>query len=1267
MGKYQSSHEEKQRGFRTWKSGKSWLYAASILVALAGVVGVTGASVKADSTPAPVTTSPVSTVRPFTTAPSASPAVTASTPTTDTDKGNVTNNTPTADTSASPEVTVSTPTADTDKASTTQQHVTMATPLQHKLLRATTPETSADAPSASSNLSTIYQATANITGAVSGTNLVISLSSDDGGINEPLTFTDSKSGDYSITLAKNNSSEVSNTTDIIWKDNKTGVTGTATAATDYQTNAVNIVTMRDGAPAALSYKDQTNLDVCDFYYTIGDKFDASKGFGGGTDASGNPIDFSSVKVDTSKVDLKTVGTYPVSYSVVDNTTEKTQTLVANVIVRSDPTLINLTGNNVNTNNNVNINQGATFDASQYLAYVRNLSGDSVDFSQVTVDTSHLNTAKAGVYPVYYSLPDSLITGGKYTAVLNVTVGSPLTGDASTFGVGGATVTEGDTNWAEEGSEKLLGSFWDSTGVSSATGVNSSGTKIILSGQNDKSTATYDSKAVDVNILGTYQVPITVIDPIGNSQTMYATVVVKPHDLLDGVWPDQSIQVSVPIGSNYNPMYGYPIYDDSEQQYTAVTNVNTNQEGYYQTVYAITNNSTGTDSNYKITANVRVYDDNTDGVTEQTAINAPMSSTGTVGQQCVVTDYGGNMNSISVTPSYPGESLSGFLSKYLTVSLTSKPEGSKAIAGIQAAYGDSNYGVMGCFFTPDASGSYTMTYIYTDPVSQKKVSASTVVTVPSTTTGSIDNMSISTNDVTVNQGKGLDFSNIVNSFVGADGKTVSGKDAWIWTGDDKGNIVTGDSENKVWNLTSWDPHAGAGVEDIIIDSSAVDTDKAGTYQIKYTASYDGSSKVLGTSTVTVVARDSQATLEAPKTATTAVNQPYDLTTGLMATDSTGKTINLTSGVSVAVNGKVISGTSYTPNTSGTYKIVYTNGTLSATTELIATDQSSLSAPTHHDMRTGQTYNIFTDVKALNAAGQEFSPTYQLTGQDVNGQSIDMTGLLTSANFVPKVAGIYMVTLTNGTKKATIKIAVAPSQVNSVVDEVTDNTDSAELISSTDRVLIGTVTVKKVGDTFNAYDEYVAGAAVDNNRPATTGVQATMASAIQDLLIKQYPDLATQIKSGYLNSTGILTNLVGVHIISNNVNMKKAGTYFVNYLIDSATMTFTTGDPLPAQIYDLKNMIVMRTVIVEADAVSTPNQNGGQTSKPGGGSTTTNTNSNGKTQVSMLATTYSRAKTITSASMLPITGENKSVSIVEMLLGASFISLTGLFIEMKRRKF
>lgn len=168
-------------------------------------------------------------------------------------------------------------------------------------------------------------------------------------------------------------------------------------------------------------------------------------------------------------------------------------------------------------------------------------------------------------------------------------------------------------------------------------------------------------------------------------------------------------------------------------------------------------------------------------------------------------------------------------------------------------------------------------------------------------------------------------------------------------------------------------------------------------------------------MTVVARDSQATLEAPKTATTAVNQPYDLTTGLMATDSTGKTINLTSGVSVAVNGKVISGTSYTPNTSGTYKIVYTNGTLSATTELIATDQSSLSAPTHHDMRTGQTYNIFTDVKALNAAGQEFSPTYQLTGQDVNGQSIDMTGLLTSANFVPKVAGIYMVTLTNGTKK------------------------------------------------------------------------------------------------------------------------------------------------------------------------------------------------------------------------------------------------------------
>lgn len=973
MGKYQSKHDVKQTNFRTWKSGKIWIYAAGALLTL-GAAGVFGT----------VPSSPVAlSTRAF---------------------------------------------ADTQQ-----------------------------------------QAKANVTGAVSGTNLTITASSSQAGTNSGTTgdsistinFTDTKSGD-SITLsAKNNYSEEFGGA-ITWKDNKTGETGTATAAIDYKNNTVNLVTIRDDAPAGLSYKDQSNLEVDDFYYTLGDKFDASKGFENATDASGNDVAFSSVKVYSSKVDFKTQGIYPVSYSIVDSATGKTLTKVANVNVRNDAAYIGLLGSDGGPNDPALIKLGSKFDASQYFESAQDMNENSVDFSQVTVDTSKLNTSKAGIYPVYYSISDPSLSGGKYTKVLNVTVGSPLTGDASTFDPWGTYITKGNTDWATEDSGNLLGYF------SEGVGMDTSGTKIILKSQIDSSTATFDSAAVDTNTLGTYQVPITVIDPIGNSQTMYATVVVSQPFGWPGYY-NPTWNIDLPVGSSYSPTYGidtgyYSVSNeigtifDSDLTYTTQSNVNMKVPGVYQTVYTLTAPNLAESGilsgSWNVTANVRVYDD-----TDHTALSAPKTSTGTVGQVWSID----SKNGLNVTQS-DGSSADG----NLVVALTKKPTGSKADVEMTNP--------ISVTFTPDVAGDYTLTYTYTDLVTGKVVSASTVVSVAASTTPS-----------------------------------------------------------------------------------------------------------------------------APK------------------------------------------------------------------------DQSALSAPSHYDMTTGQTYDVSTAVKALNAAGQVVSPTYQVSAQDVKGQMIDTTGLLMGTSFAPKVAGTYTVTVTNGTKKASLKIAVAPSQVSPIVDEVTDNTAPSDPISSTDKVLIGTVTVKKVGDAFNAYDDYVTGAVSENNQPASSGAQTTMASAIQALLVKQYPDLATQIKSGYLNSTGVLTNLVGVHIISNNVNMNKAGTYVVNYLIDGATMTFTTGDPLPAQIIDLKNLIVTRTVIVEADTVSTPSQGKGQTPKSGSESTSTTLNSNGKNQVSMLATTQVKSaaqpmvKTaVASATLLPKTGDHSSVTLAETLLGLSFVGLSGLFLEMKRRR-
>ncbi|CAM3194671.1 hypothetical protein GHI93_09695 [Lactococcus hircilactis] len=1129
MGKYQSKHDVKQTNFRTWKSGKIWIYAAGALLTL-GAAGVFGT----------VPSSPVAlSTRAF---------------------------------------------ADTQQ-----------------------------------------QAKANVTGAVSGTNLTITASSSQAGTNSGTTgdsistinFTDTKSGD-SITLsAKNNYSEEFGGA-ITWKDNKTGETGTATAAIDYKNNTVNLVTIRDDAPTGLSYKDQSNLEVQNFTYIIGDKFDASKGFENATDASGNAIAFSSVKVDSSKVDLKTQGVYPVSYSIVDSATGKTLTKVANVSVRNDAAYIGLFGSDGGTDDLALIKLGSKFDASQYFGFAQDMNENSVDFSQVTVDTSKLNTSKAGIYPVYYSIPDPSLSGGKFTMVLNVTVGSPLTGDASTFDpwVMGTYITKGNTDWAIGDSGSLLGDF------SEGENVDTSGTKIILKSP-DSSTATFDSAAVDTNTLGTYQVPITVIDPIGNSQTMYATVVVSQPSGWPGYY-NPTWNIDLPVGSSYSPTYGidtgyYSVSNeigtifDSDLTYTTQSNVNMKVPGVYQTVYTLTASNLAESGilsgSWNVTANVRVYDD-----TDHTALSAPKTSTGTIGQVWSID----SKNGLNVTQS-DGSSADG----NLVVALIKKPTGSKADVEMTNP--------ISVTFTPDVAGDYTLTYTYTDLVTGKVVSASTVVnvaasTTPSGPTNSTDNLlndvSISTNNITINQNATFSMKDLVNSFTNfgpdangnGNGKTgslgsnmIESAKSWNSMNDSYLNVDTpidsttyplyyiipyGMSEDRAYGI--W----------FEVDVSKVDTSKVGTYTVTYKGidmdgsfyanlPYDGlDTKILGTSTVTVVA---------PK------------------------------------------------------------------------DQSALSAPSHYDMTTGQTYDVSTSVKALNAAGQVVSPTYQVSAQDVKGQMIDTTGLLMGTSFAPKVAGTYTVTVTNGTKKASLKIAVAPSQVSPIVDEVTDNTAPSDPISSTDKVLIGTVTVKKVGDAFNAYDDYVTGAVSENNQPASSGAQTTMASAIQALLVKQYPDLATQIKSGYLNSTGVLTNLVGVHIISNNVNMNKAGTYVVNYLIDGATMTFTTGDPLPAQIIDLKNLIVTRTVIVEADTVSTPSQGKGQTPKSGSESTSTTLNSNGKNQVSMLATTQVKSaaqpmvKTaVASATLLPKTGDHSSVTLAETLLGLSFVGLSGLFLEMKRRR-
>lgn len=144
--------------------------------------------------------------------------------------------------------------------------------------------------------------------------------------------------------------------------------------------------------------DHTSIKIKNSILYVGDKWQASDNFVSATDASGNSVPFSQVKVSGS-VDTSKAGNYQVTYSYGGKKVQATVTVKENLqsIKVKDST----------------IHVGDIWQASDNFVSATDVQGNSVPFSEVQV-SGNVNTDVEGVYEVEYRY-------GKEAAVAKITV------------------------------------------------------------------------------------------------------------------------------------------------------------------------------------------------------------------------------------------------------------------------------------------------------------------------------------------------------------------------------------------------------------------------------------------------------------------------------------------------------------------------------------------------------------------------------------------------------------------------------------------------------------------------------------------------------------------------------------------------------------------------------------------------------------------------------------------------------------------------------
>ena len=132
----------------------------------------------------------------------------------------------------------------------------------------------------------------------------------------------------------------------------------------------------------------TAVNVHDSTIYVGYNWEAKDNFDSALDKDGNDVDFSALTVDASKADTSKAGSFEVTYTY-DGITSK-----AIITVKEKRTAVNV--------HDSTIYVGDSWQAEDNFDSALDKDGNSVDFQDLTVDTSKADTSKAGIFEVTYT-------------------------------------------------------------------------------------------------------------------------------------------------------------------------------------------------------------------------------------------------------------------------------------------------------------------------------------------------------------------------------------------------------------------------------------------------------------------------------------------------------------------------------------------------------------------------------------------------------------------------------------------------------------------------------------------------------------------------------------------------------------------------------------------------------------------------------------------------------------------------------------------------
>jgi proteasome assembly chaperone (PAC2) family protein len=636
-----------------------------------------------------------------------------------------------------------------------------------------------------------------------------------------------------------------------------------------------------------------------------------------TDASGTV----NVVVGGDTVDTNTVGTYTVTYSATD---ASSNTGTASITI----TVVDTTAPAVTPNGaDATIELGGTYTEAGATAT------DASGTVNVVVGGDTVDTNTVGTYTVTYSATDASSNTG--TASITITV-VDTTAPAVTPNGADATIELGGT-YTEAG----------------ATATDASGTVNVVVG----------GDTVDTNTVGTYTVTYSATDASSNTGTASITITVV-DTTAPAVTPNGA-DATIELGGTYTEA-GATATDASGTVNVVVggDTVDTNTVGTYTVTYSATDASSNTGT---ASITITVVDTTAPAVTPNGA-DATIELGGTYTEAgATATDASGTVNVVvggdtvdtntvgTYTVTYSATDASsntGTASITITVVDTTAPAvtpngadatielgGTYTEAGATAtdASGTVNVVVGGDTVDTNTVGTYTVTYSATDASSNTGTASITITVVDTTAPAVTPNGA----DATIELGgtyteagaTATDASGTVNVVVGGDTVdtntvgtytvTYSATDASSNTGtasititvvDTTAPAVTPNGADATIELGGTYTEAGAtatdasGTVNVVVGGDTVDTNTVGTYTVTYSAT-DASSNT-GTASITITVVDTTAPAVTPNGADATIELGGTYTeAGATATDASG-TVNV-----------VVGGDTVDTNTVGTYTVTY----------------------------------------------------------------------------------------------------------------------------------------------------------------------------------------------------------------------------------------------------------------------------------------------------------------------------------------------------------